>query len=109
MKRIIFITLLMAFCSFDSLAQKNETGLTDKEYVVLSAILSDSAVIANRTIPAKILKKTEKDVEFDNNVSITLLKKVMPNLLDETVSDFNLKNEKEYVLEKKFSINDKYM
>jgi hypothetical protein len=108
MKKMIFTTLLIVFCCLSLSAQKKQAGLADEEYAMLSSILDGISVIENKTIPARIFADGKEGNSFDGNVSIFRLREAMPNLSDETVKDFNSKNDKEYALEKKFNINGEY-
>lgn len=109
-KKFLTISLIL-FGVFTLLAQDNQTALSDEEYIVISSIKSDSTVIINETIPMKIVPGSEENdttKAFAGIVAVFRLKDRMPELSDETVKDFNSKNEKAYPLERKFILPGEY-
>ena len=111
MKRKFLALSLILFGSFNLLAQENQTVLGDEEYIIISSIKSDSTVIINETIPMKIVPGSEGNDTtraFAGVVAVFRLKHRIPELSDETIKDFNSKNEKAYSLERKFTLPGKY-
>lgn len=113
MKGIVFVVLLVIFCCFNLFGQKAQTGFTDDEYKFISEIWSGSKdsllVIKNNTIPANLSEEEgNRGIHLDGRESISYLKEQIADLSDEIIKDFNLKNDKAYQLQRKFTFAGKY-
>jgi hypothetical protein len=86
--------------------------ISDEEYKFISEIRGASPkadlVIAERTLPLKIVPPDDPNIFVNSYTSVKKLKKRFPKLSDETVLDFNAKNDRSHKWENNFSFSGKY-
>jgi hypothetical protein len=111
MKTIVAL-FLIASCGFNSFAQTQldkQTGFSDEEYKVwsetwcsLDAYLDDVnlRVIQTETLPMTV--SLEKDRNFVPKIRDYYVNAKLPDATNDLIQDFNAKNDKSYLLERKF-------
>lgn len=112
MIKTIFAFFLIASCGFNSFGQpqlNEQIGLSDEEYKVwseiwcsLDAYLDDTTlkVIQAETLPMTI--SLEKERNFIPKIRDYYAKAKLADATNDLIKDFNAKNDKSYLLERKF-------
>ena len=114
MKYVVFVISVILLASASAAAQAWPDGgpIPDEEYRFISEIRGASPradlVIFERTLPLKIVQPDDPNIFVDSYTSVTKLKNRFSKLLDETISDFNAKNDRSHKLGNGFSFGGKY-
>lgn len=110
--KMISILFLMVSCVFNSFAQTQQDGqtrFTDEEYKVWSEIWCsldaylnyvNLRVIQTETLPMTI--SLEKDNKFIPKIRDYYVNAKLPDMTNDLVKDFNVKNDRSYLLERNF-------
>lgn len=114
MKFFFYLFSLILLASTSVTAQDKSAGgpISYEEYKFISEIRGASPkadlVIAERTRPLKIVQPDDPNIFVDSYTSVKKLKNRFSGLSDETVSDFNTKNDRSHQWDEKFSFAGKY-